>query len=132
MNDDFSFPKTRHLRHADDFARVYARKQRAGDEHLLIFADVSLQKLTRIGLSVSEKHGHAVRRVRIKRLLREAYRLQQHEIGEGLDLILIPRVGSGAELKDYRESLVRLTRKLHKRLAQPRDVTQPLATESQR
>ncbi len=132
MSDDFSFPKTRHLRHADDFARVYARKQRAGDEHLLIFADANPEGKTRIGLSVSKKHGKAVRRVRIKRLLREAYRFQQHEIGEGLDLILIPRVGSGAGLGDYQESLVRLTRKLHTRLVQPHDASSAPPSEDRR
>ncbi len=117
MSVEFPFSKTRHLRHAADFARIYARKQRAGDEHLLVFADVSPERITRIGLSVSKQHGNAVRRVRIKRLLREAYRLKQHDISEGLDLILIPRIGSGAGLHEYQQSLLRLTHKLHKRLA---------------
>ncbi|MCA9075376.1 MAG: ribonuclease P protein component [Planctomycetaceae bacterium] len=123
MSEAFTFPKSRHLRHAADFQRVYSRKWRASDSHLLIFGDANPEGTTRIGLSVSKKHGNAVRRARIKRLLREAYRLKQHEIGEGLDLILIPRVGSGAELQDYQASLVRLTRKLHKRLSQATTVS---------
>lgn len=118
MTDDLSFRKSRRLRHAADFSRVYGRKIRAGDHSLLIFADASPQSDTRIGLSVSKKHGNAVQRQRIKRLLREAFRLEQHQIPAGLDLILIPRVGSGAGLTEYRSSLVRLTRRLHKKVAE--------------
>ena len=131
MTQDFSFPKSRHLRHAADFARVYARKLRAGDRTLLIFAEANREGRTRIGLSVSKKHGNAVRRQRIKRLLREAYRLEQHNIPEGIDLILIPRLDSGAGLSEYRESLLQLTRRLHERLTErrgglPGKVTSPV------
>ncbi|MCA9110400.1 MAG: ribonuclease P protein component [Planctomycetaceae bacterium] len=132
MSDDFSFPKARHLRHAADFDRVYSRKCRAGDQHLLIFADLSPVETTRIGLSVSKKHGNAVNRVRIKRLLREAYRLRQHDVGEGLDLILIPRAASGAGLRDYQSSLVRLTHKLRKRLSTPQADSSVTPSEQQR
>lgn len=116
MTGDLRFPKWRHLRRPQDFERVYSLKQRSGDDHLLVFAAVNEEGVTRIGVSVSRKHGNAVRRQRIKRLLREAYRLSQQEIPEGLDLVLIPRQDSGASLDEYRASLVRLSRKLHGRL----------------
>ncbi len=108
------FEKHRHLRRAAEFVRVYDTKQRAGDRHLLIFAAPNDLGWTRIGLSVSRKHGNSVRRQRIKRLLREAYRLEQHSVPEGWDFILIPRVNSGAGLEDYRRSLLRLTERLTK------------------
>jgi len=112
-----TFPSTRRLRSPLDFQRVYDQRVRAGDEHLLVFAAANTG-LTRIGLSVSRKHGPSVVRHRIRRLLREAYRLEQRSIPEGLDLILIPRVGPTAQLQDYRNSLVRLVRRLTKKLAQ--------------
>ena len=128
MNRDLSFPGSRRLRRAADFERVYARKLRASDDVLLIFADDNLDGSTRIGLSVSKKHGNAVRRQRLKRLLREAYRLEQHRIPEGLDLILIPRIDSGAGLPEYRQSLLRLTQRLHSRLAQQRTTAREKST----
>lgn len=112
----FRFPSSRRLRSERDFERIYALKQRAGDNHLLIFADANTMGTTRIGLSVSKKHGNSVVRHRIRRLLKEAYRLSQHEVPEGLDLILIPRENSGAGLKEYQASLVSLTKRLAKRL----------------
>lgn len=117
MTRRFLFPKSRHLRSSLDFARVYDLKQRAGDEHLLIFAaSRSEGGPTRVGFSISKKNGNSPQRHRIRRLLREAFRLSQYEIPDGMDLILIPRPGSGSTLADYQQSLVRLSQKLQRRL----------------
>lgn len=126
---EFPFPSTRRLRSERDFERIYALKQRAGDSHLLVFAAVNPLGSTRIGLSVSRKHGNSIVRHRIRRLLREAYRLSQHDVPEGLDLILIPRENSGAGLKEYQSSLTALTRRLAKRLLTPPAGDQPTSTE---
>lgn len=114
--ESFQIKKTQRIRRSQDFARVYEEKQRAGDEHLLVFGLRNELGITRFGLSVSKKHGGAVKRARLKRLLREAFRLSQHELPAGLDLVLIPRQNSGATLADYRESLQRAATKLDRRL----------------
>jgi ribonuclease P protein component len=113
----FGITREQRLRSSQDFARVYDGKQRAGDEHVLLFGQPNDAGVTRFGLSVSKKHGNAVRRARLKRLLREAFRLEQHRLPAGLDLVIIPRQDSGATLADYRRSLVSAARRLSRRLS---------------
>jgi ribonuclease P protein component len=110
------FPRARRLTQTRDFDRVYALKQRAGDAHLLVFAAPNALQSTRIGLSVSRKHGNSVVRHRLKRLLREAYRLVQHDLPEGVDLVLIPRVGIASSVEDYKASLLSIVPRLARRL----------------
>ncbi len=112
----YRIAKTQRIRRSQDFARVYDQKQRAGNAHLLIFGLRNDLGLTRFGLSVSKKHGNAAKRARKKRLLREAFRLLQHELPQGLDLVLIPRQNSCSTLADYQDSLLRLVRGLDRRL----------------
>lgn len=116
----YGFPKSRHLRSPDEFQRVYDLKHRAGDDCLLVFAAENELGYTRIGLSVSKKQGNAVRRHHIKRLLREAFRLEQHNLPAGLDLILIPRQNREATLDEFRRSLAALAQRLFRRIARTR------------
>ena len=119
MTDALPFPKSAHLRSEADFERVYARKCKAADGVLLVFADRNDLGHPRLGLSVSRKHGGAVVRNRLKRLLREAFRLSQHEFSTGFDLIAIPLDAQQAELLSYQKSLTKLAAKLAKRLNIP-------------
>jgi ribonuclease P protein component len=123
---DATFPSTVRLRRPAEFERVYARKNKAADGVLLMFAARQVEAgATRIGLSVSKKHGGAVVRNRLKRLLREAFRLERHTLPPGLDLIAIPLAADRASLPVYRQSLVHLTTRLMKRLDRP-----PIATDA--
>jgi ribonuclease P protein component len=110
------FPPYRRLRRPQDFERVFDTGQRAGDQHLLMFAAPNDQGTTRLGLSVSKKHGNSVQRHRLKRQLRDAYRLSQADVPEGLDLVLVPRQNSGAGLAQFRESIVALSGRLARKL----------------
>ena len=105
-----------HLRRAQDFERVYGSGVRSGDDHLLIFVHSNDLNVIRAGVSVSRKHGSAVHRNVKRRRLKEAFRLLQHELPSGLDLILIPRQRDDSGLADYKASIKTLVPRLARRL----------------
>lgn len=113
----FRFPAALKLKRSEDFTRVYDEGRRSGDPHLLLFALPRPGHETRAGFSVSRRLGNAVRRNRLKRLLREAFRLNRHDLPQGLDLVLIPRPREDSTLADYSLSLKTLAAKLQRQLA---------------
>jgi ribonuclease P protein component len=89
-------PATARLHSGRDFQRVYQRGQRAAGALLTVVALRSRSaRGTRVGVSVSKDHGAAVRRNKIKRLLREAFRLERPRLPADFDLVLIPRPREG-------------------------------------
>ncbi|QDT36806.1 ribonuclease P protein component [Stratiformator vulcanicus] len=104
------------LRKPAEFRRVYDGRVRAGDDRLLVFGLPNDSSVTRFGLSVSRKHGNSVTRSQIKRRLREGFRLTQHELPVGWDLILIPRQGVIANTAEYAKSIRKLAAKLPRKI----------------
>jgi ribonuclease P protein component len=111
-----SFRKSEHLRSGADFSRVYALRCVVRMAHLTVFAAPNADGRLRVGFSVSKKHGNAVVRNRLKRLLREAFRLSRDELPKGLDLVLIPVGARQTTLSEFREALVHAVKKVLRKL----------------
>ena len=117
MSSSQRFLKAEHLRRPSDFKRVYDRRRSASDEWLLVYACENGLPHLRLGCSVSRKVGGAVRRNRLRRLYREAFRLTKHALPPGLDLVLIPRKPDDPPLELLKASLARLVGQLAGKLA---------------
>ena len=116
----YRFRKDQHLRRPEDFKKIYSQRNVSRQRGVTLFAATNGLPFSRIGLSVSKKNGNAVVRNRIKRLFREAFRLNQQEIPPGMDLILVPEKDRTPVLRELEESLRRGVQALVRRLAQAR------------
>ncbi len=106
-------PKSHHLRLPREFEAVYAARVRESRGPLTAYALPNDLGHPRLGLSVSRKVGTAVRRNRIRRLLREAFRLMQHDFPRGYDLVLVVRPHEPLMLADYQKMLSGAAVRLH-------------------
>ena len=73
------------------FRRLYARGKSAANSYLVIYCRKNGGNENRIGYTVSKKLGHAVVRNRVRRRLREIYRLHETEFLPGRDLVVVAR-----------------------------------------
>jgi len=74
------------------FRALYARGKSASAKSMAVYVLKNRQKtVNRLGLTVSVKLGGAVVRNRIRRRLREVYRLHEHQLKEGFDIVIVAR-----------------------------------------
>lgn len=93
-NRPLPFPKALRLLTAKDFKQVFSKSDyRASHRNFLILATPNQLSQPRLGLVIAKKHIRlAVERNRIKRLIRESFRHQQHQLS-GIDAIVLARKG---------------------------------------
>lgn len=104
---------TLRLRESTDFQRVYDAKEALHGPNVVVFFSLNGLPVARMGVSVGRKHGNAVQRNRIKRVLREAFRQARTVLPAGYDYVLIPRRGVRKyRTTDVRASLEHLARKI--------------------
>ncbi len=116
MSRDWSLPEAMDYRAGRQFrirspkqiSRVFREGQRATDGMITLLAAPNGLAEARFAPAIATKHGNAVRRNRLKRLCREAFRLTRPELPPGWDYIMLPRRGISPSLQTLRNSLRRL------------------------
>lgn len=99
-----------------DFKKVYDKGKSVVGYSLVLYYFPNIYQEKRFGFSVGKKVGKAVVRNRVKRVLKEVCRLNQHWFLEGYDYILIPRKGfMKRNFKQIEEDLFKLTERAFKK-----------------
>lgn len=111
------FRPANRIKSGADFARAYSRGSRARGQLMTVCVCANGTSVTRLGLSIGKRvWKSAVRRNRVRRVFREAFRLALPTLPAGLDVVLIgsvPRVRP--QLAATRAELERLVAKAHRR-----------------
>ena len=80
------------LKENNEFRRINRKGKSAVSPQLVIYCQRNRRGHSRLGVSVSTKLGCAVVRNRVRRRIREIYRLNKAKMLPGYDLIVVARV----------------------------------------
>jgi len=103
-----------------EFRSLYARGKNTAGVYLAMYArrNRRFRNVTRLGVSVSSKLGGAVVRNRVRRRIKEAYRLCEDHFVSGVDIVVVARSRAiGADFSAIGAELLKLGRRL--------DIVQP-------
>lgn len=106
------YPRRFRLSGIRQFDAVFEGRRRVRLGPLTVFWKDNSLPHSRLGISISRKVGSAPVRNRIKRLLRESFRLGQHDAPAGYDLVIVVHPHRPLELTEYQSHLS----DMHKRL----------------
>ena len=96
MNEKSSgFPKSARIVRRTEYRAIQRSALRVVTDHFILYARKRRRKAGRIGITVSKKVGNAVVRNRVKRLVRESFRLNRQDLPSQLDFVLVARKDRG-------------------------------------
>lgn len=96
-----------------EFRRIYRKGSSAVSPCLVLYCRKNGRKTTRLGVTVTKKLGGAVVRNRVRRRLREIFRLHRGALAAGYDCIVVGRVRAvGASYQELDEQFCRLASEL--------------------
>jgi len=113
---NYSFSRELRLLTPDDFQPVFKNAIPAVSPHLTLLARKNNLDHPRIGMAIPKKHiKHAVGRNRIRRIVREQFRHQQHQL-PAIDIVVIAKAGiADLSNQEINKVLDKLWRKLVQR-----------------
>ena len=107
------FNRAMRIKQGRDFARVRQKGERLVKGCLIAnWQQLPPSSIPRLGVVTSSRIGNAVIRNRARRLLREVFRLHQHDLARPVDLVLIARPSiAGKKFSDVEQDFLATLRK---------------------
>ena len=109
----YGFDRSMRLHGSPAFDAVFEARLKKNIGPLTFFAKANDLPHPRMGLSVSRRVGGAVVRNRIKRMLREAFRLGQHDWPRGYDVVVVVRPHAPMALTEYQRLFASAIQAVH-------------------
>lgn len=95
------------------FRRLYSKGKSAVTPTLAVYVRPNHHRRSRLGVTVGTKVGKAVKRNRVRRRIREAYRIHEERMLPGFDMVVVARVRSAhTPYAEVERDLLRLLDKL--------------------
>ena len=89
----YEFNRESRLLTPGHFQKVFNKPTRYGSSHFTILVTPNSEQTNRLGLAIAKKRVKlAVQRNRVKRLVRESFRLNQHQL-PNIDMVVMVRSG---------------------------------------
>ena len=95
------------------FRRLYAKGKSAVGPAMVLYCRKNGREQSRLGLTVSTKLGGAVTRNKVRRRLREIYRLNEDKLAPGRDIVIVARTRAvTGRFWDLEREFLRLAKKV--------------------
>ncbi|MDE6849955.1 MAG: ribonuclease P protein component [Clostridia bacterium] len=88
-----------------DFQRLFKKGKKVYSKYLTLIYTPDREK-TVMGIALSKKHGKAVKRNRIKRLIRAAFSNNFDKLGGSYSIVILPRICPELSYSDVEKSLL--------------------------
>ena len=99
------------LKRRCDFEACFKKGKKAFSKELGMYFTEQKKGVAKIGVSVGKKHGNAVTRNRIKRLLRAAYFPLIKNIGKPCHIVFVPKVSETYDYQSFKKAVGYLLKK---------------------
>ena len=101
------------LKKNEEFRQVYSKGKSMANKLLIIYISNNNTNEVRVGFTVSKKVGNSVVRSRVKRLMKESFRLSIEKIKKGFDIVFVARAtAKNASYKEVDSAMLHLLKKM--------------------